>query len=449
MVTLKEALKLDLDGVKSLKEEIVKDVKSSDLNAYVGNIEDFSCSDGGIPILLKDNISVKGIELTCASKMLEGYIAPYDATVVKNFKKANLAPFGRANMDEFAMGSTGKNSAYGRVKNPINKDLITGGSSSGSAAAVAGNIAVAALGTDTGGSVRQPAAFCGCVGFKPTYGTVSRYGVIAYGSSLDQVGTITQDVTDSAILFDAIKGHDERDSTSSNIDLGNTYKNLTSDKKYKIAVINGFSEKASSSVNSAFNKAKELLSASGCEFIDVDFMDVDELVQAYYILVSAEAATNLGRYDGIRYGHLKEGKDLNDTYIKTRSEGFGDTVQKKILLGNSVLSSGFYDSYYKKALAVRSKVISVYDEIFAKADIILSPVNPDVAFSADKELDSISEFLTDIYTVSVNLAYLPAISLPVQKDSSGLNVSVQLIANKFKDQDLLNCAYKLESLIKG
>ena len=450
MITLKEALTLDSDDVKKLREELNQKIKESNVGAYVEQLtsSEISKSGSGIPIAIKDNINVKNWEVTCSSNILKGYISPYNATVINNLEKAGLSPFGRTNMDEFAMGSSTESSCYGKTLNPVNNSKVPGGSSGGSAAAVAGGIAIAALGTDTGGSIRQPAAYCGCVGMKPTYGRVSRYGIVAYSSSLDQCGPITQNVEDAAILYDILAGHDEKDSTSANIVYTKVTPNLNSEKKFTIAVIDNFVEQASSEVKEAFNNAVRLLEEQGHKIIHSNMIDSSKIISTYYIISAAEASANLARFDGVRYGHRAIGNSLKDMYINTKTEGFGYEVKKRIMLGSFVLSSGYYDAYYIKAQKVRSIIKSEFDKIFESADLILSPVAPTTAPKFGSYSSALEMYLADLYTISVNLAGLPAISLPVAKDSLGLPIGLQLIANSFEEQTLFDGALSMEKAVK-
>ena len=449
MITLKEALKLGAEELKSLKEELTEKIKQNNDGAYVEQLinSNISTSGEGVPIAIKDIINVKDWEVTCCSNILKGYISPYDATVITNLRKAGLSPFGRANMDEFAMGSATNTSCYGKTLNPHNPNKTAGGSSGGSAAAVAAGIAVAALGTDTGGSVRQPAAYCGVVGMKPTYGRVSRYGVTAYSSSLDQVGPVTQNVEDAAILYDIISGHDPMDSTSANVDYTPVTPNLNADKKMTIAVIDNFIEQASPAIKAAFEKTVNALKDAGHKIIHKNMLDTDKIVSTYYIVATAEASANLSRFDGIRYGNRKGEGGLKDMYIQTKSQGFGKEVQKRIMLGSFVLSSGYYDAYYIKAQKVRHLIKDEYSKIFEEADLILSPVAPTTAPEFGAFKTSLEMYLSDIYTISVNLAGLPAISLPVDKDEEGMPVGLQLIAKAYDEQTLFDGALSLEKAV--
>lgn len=444
--TLQEVLKLDKEGILALKNLLKERIAKSDLNAYIGELQDYDSNL--IPIAIKDNINVKGWEITCGSNILQGYIAPYNATAVENLIKSGFAPFGRTNMDEFAMGSTTASSFYGKTLNPCNKTKVPGGSSGGSAAAVAGGIAVAALGSDTGGSIRQPASFCGCVGLKPTYGRVSRYGLVAYSSSLDQIGPITQNVTDCALLFDAIAGHDKMDSTSANIESPNTFKNLNASRKMQIAILPDLLKDADSNIQNAYQKTIDLLSKNGHQIIEKEMLDTSYIIAAYYVICTAEASSNLARFDGVRYGNrAKDLNNLKDLYIKTRSQGFGDEVKRRILLGSFVLSSGYYDAYYIKAQKVRTLIAQQYNSILQDCDVILSPVAPSVAFGFEDCKTPLQMYLEDIYTIGINLAGLPAISLPVDVDN-GLPIGMQFIGKAFSEQTLLDVALQVEQTLK-
>ncbi len=453
MITLKEALKFSQEEVENLKKELNhKAQKQKHIGAYVEQFlnKDLTNSGSGIPIAIKDNISVKDWELTCASKILQGYISPYDASVIKNLREHNFSPFGRCNMDEFAMGSTSATSFYGKTLNPLDNTKVPGGSSGGSAAAVASGIALASLGTDTGGSVRQPAAFCGCVGFKPSYGRVSRYGLAAYSSSLDQVGILAQNVEDTAILYDVIAGYDEKDSTSANISFESTAKKLNANKKLRIAVIKNYIDQTNVDVKEALLKTIDMLKANNHEIIYKDLMDSKFDVAAYYIIASAEASTNLSRYDGIRYGRRSENsQNLNELYVNSRSEGFGEEVKRRILLGTFVLSSGYYDAYYVKAQKARKFIKEKYEEILNDCDLIFMPVAPSVAFGFDTCKTPVQMYLEDIFTISVNLAGLGGISIPIAKNKDGLNISAQLVCKAYDEQTLLDGALNLEDLAKN
>ena len=451
MITLKAALSLNKEEISLLRDEITTKIEEKkSLGAYVEQLisTKVTSTTWGIPIAIKDNINVLSSPLTCCSNILKGYIAPYNATVITNLEKAGLSAFGRTNMDEFAMGSSTESSCYGNTLNPVDNSKIPGGSSGGSAAAVAGGIAIAALGTDTGGSIRQPAAYCGCVGMKPTYGRVSRYGIAAYSSSLDQCGPITQNVEDAAILYDIISGYDAKDSTSSNQDYTAVAPLLDDSCKLTIAVIDNFIEDASDEVKKGFEIAVKSLEDAGHTIVHKNMMDTKKHISAYYVVATAEASANLSRYDGIRYGNRVEGKNLSETYLKTKTEGFGKEVQKRIMLGSFVLSSGYYDAYYIKAQKVRHLIKSDFKEIFKDADLILSPVTPTTAPKFGSFKTSLEMYLSDIYTISVNLAGLPAISIPIAKDKDGMPIGLQLIGKAFDEQTLFNGAMSLEKSVK-
>ena len=449
MITLKEALTLASDDIKKLRDDLTSKIKENNTGAYVEQLTstDISTSGVGIPIAIKDNINVKNWEITCSSNILKGYISPYNATVINNLEKAGLSAFGRTNMDEFAMGSSTESSCYGKTLNPIDNEKVPGGSSGGSAAAVAAGIAIAALGTDTGGSIRQPAAYCGCVGMKPTYGRVSRYGITAYSSSLDQCGPITQNVEDAAILYDIISGYDPMDSTSANIDYEAVTPKLNSDRKLTIAVIDNFVSQASPAIQKGFEKAVKALEDAGHKIIHKNMLDTQKIVSTYYIVATAEASANLARFDGVRFGNRKGEAGLKDMYVQTKSQGFGHEVQKRIMLGSFVLSSGYYDAYYIKAQKVRHLIKDEYAAIFSEADLILSPVAPTTAPKFGSFKTSLEMYLSDIYTISINLAGLPAISLPVDKDEDGMPVGLQFIAKAYDEQTLFDGALSLEKAI--
>jgi aspartyl-tRNA(Asn)/glutamyl-tRNA(Gln) amidotransferase subunit A len=449
LITLKEALTLASDDIKKLRDDLNQKIKENNIGAYVEQLtsSEISKSGSGIPIAIKDNINVKNWEITCSSNILKGYISPYNATVINNLEKAGLSPYGRTNMDEFAMGSSTESSCYGKTLNPIDNSKVPGGSSGGSAAAVAAGIAIAALGTDTGGSIRQPAAYCGCVGMKPTYGRVSRYGITAYSSSLDQCGPITQNVEDAAILYDIISGYDPMDSTSANIEYDAVTPKLNSDRKLTIAVIDNFVSQASPAIQKGFEKAVKALEEAGHKIIHKNMLDTQKIVSTYYIVATAEASANLARFDGVRFGNRKGDAGLKDMYVQTKSQGFGSEVQKRIMLGSFVLSSGYYDAYYIKAQKVRHLIKDEYSAIFSEADLILSPVAPTTAPEFGSFKTSLEMYLSDIYTISINLAGLPAISLPVDKDENGMPVGLQFIAKAYDEQTLFDGALSLEKAI--
>ncbi len=409
----------------------------------------------GIPIGIKDLFCTKGVTTTASSKILSNFVPNYESTVTQNCDDAGLISLGKLNCDEFAMGSTNKTSFFGSVKNPwksVNSDneLVPGGSSGGSAAAVSSDLCVASLGTDTGGSIRQPASFTGTVGLKPSYGRVSRWGIVAFASSLDQAGPITKNVEDAAILLDIISGHDEKDSTSSVNPKENYYENLNSDiRGMKIGIPKEFrSDKLPASTQKSWDECANLLKTNGAEIVDISLPHTMSALPAYYIIAPAEASSNLARYDGVRYGLRIKGNDLIDMYEKTRSEGFGDEVKRRILIGTYVLSSGYYDAYYIKAQKIRSLIKSDYVEAFKKVDAILTPSTPSTAFEiANEPSDPVQNYLNDIFTVPVNLAGLPGISIPFANDENNLPIGLQLITNSFEEQKLLNVARNIEETI--
>ena len=401
-----------------------------------------------IPIVIKDNINVKGTKTTCASKMLENFVSPYDATVTEKLNAENLINLGKLNMDEFAMGGSTEHSAFHNTKNPWNLSCVPGGSSGGSAAAVASGMVPWALGSDTGGSIRQPASFCGVVGLKPTYGLVSRYGLVAFASSLDQIGPITKDVEDCAMLLNIITGHDEKDTTSENVEKIDYTLSLKNDVKgLKIGVPKeffgeGINEEVKAKLDEAIAKYKEL----GAE-VEEFSLDVAEFsLASYYIIACAEASSNLGRFDGIRYGYRAENfNNLREIYINSRTEGFGPEVKRRIILGTYVLSSGYYDAYYKKAQKVRTVIRDEYSKLFEKYDVILTPTSPTVAFGiGEKSNNPLEMYLADICTVPVNIAGLPGISIPAKVDSTGMPIGIQLIGKHFDEETLFKAAYTFE-----
>ena len=447
MISLKEALKLDNNGIVELRKELKEKIKAnSHLGAYIEQLTNAELSDeySGIPIAIKDNIQVKNWSITSCSKILQGYIAPYNATVIEKMLSRGLAPFGRTNMDEFAMGSTTESSFYGKTLNPLDNAYVPGGSSGGSACAVSAGIALAALGSDTGGSIRQPAAFCGCVGFKPSYGRVSRYGLAAYSSSLDQIGPITRSVEDAAILYDIIAGYDERDTTSANVEFTSTADKLDANKKYKIALVKNYTDEASDEVKNSIYLAANKLKEAGHEISEVSLSSAKYAIAAYYIIATAEASANLSRYDGVRYGRRGEAESLGAMYATTRGEGFGAEVQRRMLLGTFVLSSGYYDAYYIKAQKARAFISKAYESVLEGADALLMPVAPHAAYKFGELKDPLTAYLSDVYTVSVNLAGLPAISVPVTKNADGLNISAQIIGAQWEEQKVLDIASSLE-----
>ena len=400
----------------------------------------------GIPGAIKDNICIEGQQATCASKILEHFKAPYNATVIEKLAVSDYISLGKVNMDEFAMGSSTENSAFHETHNPWNLDCVPGGSSGGSAAAVASGSAVWALGSDTGGSVRQPAAYCGVVGLKPTYGLVSRYGLIAYASSLDQIGTLTNDVEDCAIVLNAIAGHDPKDSTSIPQEKQDYKQALVNDVKgLKIGIPEEFfGEGLDAASRKALDDAMDTYKKLGAEIVPISMPNMKYGIAAYYIIAPAEASSNLARYDGVGFGMRVDGKDIVDMYIKTRTEGFGDEVKRRILLGTYVLSSGYYDAYYLQAMKVRTLMKQDFDEALKKCDILLTPTAPDTAFKIGQNSgDPLAMYLGDVCTVPLNLAGLPGISIPCgYKD--GLPIGMQLIGKALDEATLLRAAYTFE-----
>jgi len=406
----------------------------------------------GIPIGIKDNMCTKGVKTTCSSRMLENFIAPYDATVVEKLKDENIINLGKLNMDEFAMGGSTEYSYFKKTRNPWNLNKVPGGSSGGSAAAVAAGMVPWALGSDTGGSIRQPSSFCGVVGLKPTYGLVSRYGLVAFASSLDQIGPITKDVKDSAILLNLIAGHDKKDTTSEEREKIDYTKCLQKDVKgLKIGVPKEFfGEGINHEVKESLEKAMQTYKDMGAIVEEISLDIAKYSLATYYIIACAEASSNLGRFDGIRYGHrAKDFKNIRELFVKSRSEGFGPEVKRRIILGTYVLSSGYYDAYYKKAQQVRTLVTNEFNKAFEKYDVILTPTSPTVAFDiGSKTTNPLEMYLSDICTVSVNIAGLPGISIPCGVDSTGMPIGMQLIGNKFCEETILNAAYTFEQKIK-
>ena len=405
----------------------------------------------GVPIVLKANMCTKGSQPTsCASKFIENYYSPYDATVVTKLKNEGAIILGKANMDEFAMGASNENSAFGKVLNPLDSTRVPGGSSGGSAAAVAENICFASLGSDTGGSIRQPAAFCGVVGLKPTYGSVSRRGLVAFASSLDQIGPITKTVEDSALLFEVIMGEDEKDSTTNRKKeefVSSCEKGI---KGLRIGVAKELFElSCDEDVKSQIFDAIEFYKSNGAEIVNISLPSISKALAVYYIVSSAEAATNLARFDGIRYGKRVPGKNVVDTYFTSRTEGFGAEVKRRIMLGNYVLSSGFYDAYYLKATKVQEIIKQEYQKAFERCDLIISPVAPQVAWKFGAKASPLSAYLADIFTVPVNITGLPAISFPCGKGEGNMPVGLQLIANNNREDLLFAAANFFEKNNKG
>jgi aspartyl-tRNA(Asn)/glutamyl-tRNA(Gln) amidotransferase subunit A len=402
----------------------------------------------GIPVAIKDNICVKGIPTTCASKILSNFVPPYDATVVKKLKEADAIIIGKTNMDEFGMGSSNEHSFYGIVKNPSDLERISGGSSGGSAAAVASDIAIMALGSDTGGSIRQPASLCGVVGMKPTYGRISRYGLVAFASSLDQIGSLTKDVRDCALLLSVIAGHDPKDSTSLSVEREDYTGFLDGEVKgIKIGVPKEyFGEGLDFEVKDAVENGIKLLEKQGMIVEEISLPHTDKAIATYYVLCTAEASSNLARYDGAKYGYrAKEDYELSEMYKKTRSEGFGAEVKRRIMLGTYVLSAGYYDAYYAKAQKVRTIIKEDFHKAFEKVDVIITPTSPTTAFKIGEKIDDpLTMYLSDIYTTSANLTGIPAISIPCGKDTKGLPIGLQIMGKPLPEGLILKVAYALE-----
>ena len=403
----------------------------------------------GMPLAIKDNLCTEGVTTTCSSRMLQNFVPPYDATVIAKLRAQGYLLLGKTNLDEFAMGSSTENSAFGPSRNPWDLQCVPGGSSGGSAAAVAADECAAALGSDTGGSIRQPAAFCGVVGLKPTYGRVSRYGLIAFASSLDQIGPITKDVADAAFLLGVIAGHDPMDSTSADVPVPDYMKALKKKdlKKLKVGIpAEFFAEGLDPEVEQAVRAAIEELKSLGGEIKEIQLPRTDAAVAVYYVIATAEASSNLARFDGVKFGlRSKDTKDLLDLYTKTRQEGFGPEVKRRIMLGTYALSSGYYDAYYGKAQAVRTLIRQDFDAAFKEVDLIVTPVTPTPAFKlGEKSEDPLQMYLSDIFTISVNLAGLPAIALPCGFSKAGLPIGLQLIGRAFQEDTLLRAAHAYE-----
>ena len=401
----------------------------------------------GIPGAIKDNICTKGVKTTCASKMLENFVPPYDATVMEKLQVQNPVILGKTNMDEFAMGGSTENSAFYPTHNPWNRECVPGGSSGGSAAAVGAGTAIWALGSDTGGSIRQPASFCGVVGMKPTYGRVSRYGLVAFASSLDQIGPVTRDVTDCAHIMNIISGYDKRDSTSVNSEVPDYTKSLVNDVKgLKIGLpkeyfVPGMDEDVEKAVRAAIKQLEDL----GAEVVEISMPHTEYAVSAYYLIAPAEASSNLARYDGVSYGARVDGTDIVDMYKKTRSEKFGEEVKRRIMLGTYALSAGYYDAYYLQALKVRTLVKQDFDQAFEKVDVIIAPTAPTPAYKiGDMISDPMKMYLQDVCTIPVNLAGVPGISLPCGLSHAGMPIGLQIIGKPLGEETLIRTAYTFE-----
>ena len=435
---------IDREAALAKAEAVQKQIEAGELTGPLA----------GVPVAIKDNMCTEGVLTTCSSRILGNFIPTFTAEAVKNLEKAGAVMIGKTNMDEFAMGSTTETSAYGVTRNPWNTEHVPGGSSGGSAAAVAVEECFFALGSDTGGSIRQPASFCGVVGMKPTYGTVSRYGLIAYGSSLDQIGPLTKDVTDCATVMEAIASHDTKDSTSIDRaaigkDTDFTSALIEDVKGMKIGIPRDyFGDGLDSEVKEAVLAAAKALEAKGAIVEEFDLSLVEYAIPTYYTIAAAEASSNLERFDGIKYGYrTSEYEGLHNMYKKTRSEGFGPEVKRRIMLGSFVLSSGYYDAYYLKALRVKAMIRKAFDDAFSKYDLILGPVAPTTAPKLGESLsDPLKMYLGDIYTISVNLAGLPGISVPCGVDSQGLPIGMQLLADSFEEKKLIQAAYTYEKI---
>ena len=468
---LAKAIKEGRTTAIAAAEEVVKQIelKEKEYNCYItfdkdaflneamrvqAGIEDGSITGAlaGVPVAVKDNICTDGVRTTAASKILENFIPAYSAEAVTRLRDAGAVIIGKTNMDEFAMGSTSETSAYGITRNPHNTDHVPGGSSGGSAAAVAASECYFALGSDTGGSIRQPASYCGVVGMKPTYGSVSRYGLIAYASSLDQIGPICKDVTDCATVMEILTSYDEKDSTSVRREDVKFTEALVADVKgMKVGVPkNYFGEGLDPEVKAAVLNAIEVLKAQGAVVEEFDLDLADYAVPAYYTIATAEASSNLARYDGVKYGYrTPDYSGLHDMYKKTRTEGFGGEVKRRIMLGSYVLSAGYYDAYYIKAMKVRALIKKTFDEAFKKYDVIIGPVAPQTAPQVGESLkDPMKMYLSDIYTIPANLAGLPAISVPCGKDSHGLPIGMQIMGDCFMEKNIIRAAYTYEQACK-
>ncbi|MDO5392492.1 MAG: Asp-tRNA(Asn)/Glu-tRNA(Gln) amidotransferase subunit GatA [Eubacteriales bacterium] len=429
---------VDEEGALKQAEEVQKKIDAGELTGPLA----------GVPVAIKDNMCTKGLLTTCSSKILENFVPTYTAEAVLNLEKAGAVILGKTNMDEFAMGSTTETSYYGVTRNPHNPEHVPGGSSGGSCAAVAANECFYALGSDTGGSIRQPSSFCGVTGIKPTYGTVSRYGLIAYGSSLDQIGPVAKDVTDCAVILEAIASHDPKDSTSvAREDLDFTSALVDDVKGMRIGIPRDYlGEGLDSEVKAAVLDAAKKLEAKGAIVEEFDLSLVEYAIPAYYVIASAEASSNLSRFDGVKYGYrAKEYEGLHSMYKKSRSEGFGAEVKRRIMLGSFVLSSGYYDAYYLKALRTKALIKQAFDRAFEKYDVILGPAAPTTAPKLGESLsDPLKMYLGDIYTISVNLAGLPGMSVPAGEDSKGLPIGVQFIGDCFKEKNIIRAGYAFE-----
>ena len=440
--TINAFITVDREGALKAAEEIQKKIDAGELTGPLA----------GVPVAVKDNICTKGLKTTCASKILYNFVPTYNAEVIDNLRRAGMVVVGKTNMDEFAMGSTTETSFFGVTRNPRNPEHVPGGSSGGSCAAVGAGEVLCALGSDTGGSIRQPSSFCGVTGLKPTYGAVSRYGLIAYGSSLDQIGPVARDVRDCAALFSVIASHDRKDSTSVELEDYDFMGALKDDVSgLKVGIPNEyFGEGLDPQVKERVLHAAGLLEQRGAQVEHFDLGMLEYAIPAYYVIASAEASSNLERFDGVKYGfRAEEYRGLHDMYKETRSQGFGPEVKRRIMLGSFVLSSGYYDAYYLKALRTKALIKKSFDQAFAKYDVILAPAAPTAAPKLGESLsDPLAMYLGDIYTVSVNLAGLPGISVPCGSTGEGLPVGVQILADCFKEKTILQAAYTLEQALR-
>ncbi len=468
-------IKQKLESNEITSEELTKmcfnQIKATQkLNALVSTCEEFALSTAkkvdqkrkngeklgalaGVPVIIKDNINLEGTRTTCASKFLENFVSPYTATCAQKLLDADAVILGKANMDEFAMGSSNENSAFGPVLNPVNQDYVPGGSSGGSATCVKANQCFASLGTDTGGSIREPASFCGVVGLKPTYGRVSRFGVVAFASSLDQVGVFSRTVKDNALMLQVISGEDqEHDMTSAKMPVPNFVENLKTDiKGMKIGVAKQFfDDKLNSEVKQSLENALKFFEQNGAILVDVNLPSLDVASSAYYIISSAEATSNLARFDGVKYGFQAQNFDgIIDLYFKSRTQGFGPEVKRRIMLGNYVLSSGYFDAYYRKAKRVQKIIQQEFAEAFEKCDVMICPTVATTAFKlGEKTDDPVAMYLSDIFTVPINLAKLPAMSIPCGQDKKGLPIGMQIIAKQWNEQAIFDVANFFEQSTK-
>ena len=450
---------------KEITEAFInRSIKSKKLNTYISdNFDkalkrsndfdikpDFNKKIPGIPIAVKDLFCTKNLRTTAGSKILENFVPTYESTVTQNILDEGGIIIGKLNCDEFAMGSSNETSYFGNVQNPISENLVPGGSSGGSSSALAAKLTPATIGTDTGGSIRQPASFTGTVGLKPTYGSCSRYGIVAFASSLDQAGPMTHDVKDCALLLEIMSSYDSKDSTSVEFNRGNYLKNLTYNiKGKKIGIPKEYRvDRMPKEIEELWEKGINIIKDNGAEVIDISLPNTNYALPAYYIVAPAEASSNLARYDGVKYGFRSKGENLIDMYEKTRSEGFGNEVKRRIMIGTYVLSSGYYDAYYLKAQKVRRLIKNDFDEAYKKVDAILTPSTPSSAFKIGEKLnDPVSMYLNDIFTVPINLAGLPAISLPAGHDNNGFPLGLQVIGKAFDEQSILNIAYSIEKNI--